>query len=161
MEKTYIGVIGGSSCNAEIAVIACSLGRLIAEHGWVLVCGGMGGVMEAACKGAYEAGGVTLGILPGNDRTEGNTYLTYSVVTALGHARNLMVAQSSTALVAVGGSFGTLSEISFANILGKPLVGLKSWRAASRGGSTVDPSLLFRAEVETAEQAIAALKGYL
>ncbi|GAG43445.1 unnamed protein product, partial [marine sediment metagenome] len=82
----YVGVIGGRRCSAEIAELAFELGGLIAGEGWILVCGGMGGVMEQACRGARSRGGVTLGILPGNSRSAGNPYLSYSVVTGLGEA---------------------------------------------------------------------------
>ncbi len=158
MNRVYIGVIGASECGRELAAEAYTLGVGIAESGWVLVCGGMGGVMEAVSRGVSLAGGTALGILPGRDRAEGNKYLTYSIVTGLGHARNLMVVESSTALVAVGGSYGTLSEISFANILGKPVIGLKSWRCVAPGGSGLP---LFREQVETAGAAVLALKRCL
>jgi uncharacterized protein (TIGR00725 family) len=188
MKQVYIGVIGASECGRELADEAYALGMGIAENGWVLVCGGMGGVMEAVSRGVSAAGGTALGILPGHDRAEGNAYLTYSIVTGLGHARNLTVVESSTALVAVGGSYGTLSEISFANILGKPVIGLKSWRCAAPGepghpkdtddvvapgdqgdfahsgnqGQPGEPGRsLFREQVESAREAILALKRFL
>ncbi|MBN1798372.1 MAG: TIGR00725 family protein [Spirochaetales bacterium] len=158
MKQIYIGVIGGSSCSSGIAEIAYTMGRYIAENRWILVCGGMGGVMEAACRGAVEAGGITCGILPGESREQANPYLSYSVVTGLGHARNLAVIRSSDAIVAIDGSYGTLSEISFANICGKPIVGLKSWRCdpAENSGQA-----LFTKQAETAEEALAALKQYV
>ncbi len=153
-EPTYIGVIGGRVCTPEEARLARELGRLIARQGWVLVCGGMGGVMEQACHGAREAEGVTIGILPGGTRAGANPFLSYSVVTGLGEARNVLVVRSCRAVVAVAGSFGTLSEIALANAAGIPVVGLRSWRiepAQNRG-----QALYFR-EVDTPEQAIRAL----
>jgi len=123
----YVGVIGARSCSSFIAEQAREVGRLIAEAGWVLVCGGMGGVMEAACRGARAAGGITVGILPGDRREDGNPYLSVSVVTGIGEARNVIVVKSSEALVAVSGAYGTLSEIALAGAAGVPVVGLHSW----------------------------------
>jgi uncharacterized protein (TIGR00725 family) len=158
MKQTYIGVIGGSSCSQEIENLAFKLGKYIAENGWILVCGGMGGVMQAACRGAYTSGGTTLGILPGSDREEGNPYLTYSIVTDLGHSRNLIVIQSSDALVAVDGGYGTLSEIAFANILGKPIIGLLSWQLHAQENSG---SAIFSKEAKTVEEVIRLLKQFV
>ncbi len=154
-EPVYIGVIGGRVCTPEEARLARELGRLIARQGWVLVCGGRGGVMEEACRGAREADGVTLGILPGASRSGANPFLSYSVVTGMGEARNVQVVRSCRAVVAVAGSFGTLSEIALANAAGIPVVGLRSWRiepAQNRG-----QSVYFR-EADTPEQAIRALQ---
>jgi uncharacterized protein (TIGR00725 family) len=138
LSATYVGVIGEGRCDDEIADLAFETGRLIAAQGWTLVCGGMGGVMEHACRGARSAGGVTLGILPGESRRDGNPYLSYSVVTGLGEARNVLVVKSSRAIIAVSGSYGTLSEIALANVAGVPVIGLSSWRldpAQNRGRS--------------------------
>jgi uncharacterized protein (TIGR00725 family) len=154
-EPVYIGVIGGRACTAEEARLARALGQGIARQGWVLVCGGMGGVMEQACQGAREAGGITLGILPGNARGEANPYLSYSVVTGLGEARNVLVVKSCRAVVAVAGSFGTLSEIGLANAAGIPVIGLRSWSidAARNRGQAV-----YHREVDTPEEAIRVLQ---
>jgi uncharacterized protein (TIGR00725 family) len=122
-----IGVIGAGSCNDEIYEMARKVGDGIAKAGAILVCGGLGGVMEAACRGAYEAGGQTVGILPGPDRAQANPYVTVPIVTDLGHARNILIVRSSNVLVAVSGGYGTLSEISIALKLGKPLIGLHTW----------------------------------
>jgi len=134
------------------------MGKYIAENGWILICGGTGGVMEAACRGAVEAGGITCGILPGDSRRQGNSYLSYSIVTGLGHARNLIVIRSSHAIIAIDGSYGTLSEIAFANICEKPIIGLQSWRSHPSDNSGQS---LFTKEVKTAEEALAALKQYV
>lgn len=131
--KRYIAVIGEGSCDEATARQAEDVGRLVAGAGAVLVCGGLGGVMEAACRGAKGAGGVTLGVLPGLDRAEGNPYLDYSVVTGIGHARNLAVAASGDAVIAVGGKFGTLSEIGLASKAGRPVVLLGSWELSRDG----------------------------
>lgn len=129
----HIAVIGEGSCDEATATQAEEVGRLVAGAGAVLVCGGMGGVMEAACRGARAAGGVTLGILPGLDRAEGNPYLDYSIVTGIGHARNLAVAASGDAVIAVGGRFGTLSEIGLARKAGRPVVVLGGWEIKRDG----------------------------
>ena len=115
----------------------------------MLVGGGLGGVMEAACRGASEAGGVTVGILPGDDRSAANRFVEVSIPTGLGEARNALVVRSADALVAVGGGYGTLSEIAFALKAGKPVVGLRSWEIEG-----VRP-------VESPEQAVSAALGAL
>jgi uncharacterized protein (TIGR00725 family) len=123
----YIGVIGAGECDAELGRLAEAVGRGIAEAGAVLVCGGMGGVMEAACRGAKAAGGTTIGILPGPDRDGANECVDFAIATGINEARNLAIIRTADALVAVGGSYGTLSEIGFALKAGKKVVGLKTW----------------------------------
>jgi uncharacterized protein (TIGR00725 family) len=103
------------------------VGRALAERGVVVVCGGLGGVMEAACRGAKSAGGTTVGILPGFDRSEANEFVDVAVATGLGEARNAVIARTADALVAVGGAYGTLTEIAFALRLGKTVAGLGGW----------------------------------
>ena len=103
------------------------LGRRLGEAGAVVVCGGGPGVMEAVCRGAQSAGGTTIGLLPGLDRAEGNPYLTVSIPTGLGQGRNLLLVRSSDAVIAVGGGFGTLSEIAIALRTGTPVIGLATW----------------------------------
>lgn len=107
--------------------MAEEVGRLLAEAGAIVVSGGLGGVMEAASKGAREAGGTTLGILPSVDRREANPWLTVAVPTGMGEARNALVVRAAEGVIAVGGEWGTLSEIAFARKTGKPVVGLQSW----------------------------------
>lgn len=119
-----IAVIGAGDANADEYGAACAVGALLAGRA-TLVCGGMGGVMEAACKGAREKGGLTVGILP--DTGSGNPYLDIIIRTGLGHARNVVVVQSADAVIAVGGSHGSLSEIAIALKLGKPVFGLGTW----------------------------------
>jgi len=127
--RLYLGVIGAGNPSREIYDMAEEVGRKAARRGWVVVTGGLGGVMEAAVKGASEAGGLSLGILPGGDRQEGNIYQTLSVVTNMRHARNSIIAHTSHALIAVDGEYGTLSEIALGLKLGRPVVGLKvSWK---------------------------------
>jgi uncharacterized protein (TIGR00725 family) len=103
------------------------VGRLVAERGAVLVCGGLGGAMEAACRGAKEAGGTTVGLLPGPDRAGANPYVDVALPTGLAQGRNFLIVHAADALIAVGGGYGTLSEIALALRLGKPVIGLDSW----------------------------------
>jgi uncharacterized protein (TIGR00725 family) len=130
--KGQIGVIGGGTCSSEIYEIAQEVGREIARSGFSLVCGGLGGVMEAACRGAREAGGITIGILPTANKRDANPYVDLVIPTGLGHARNVLVVHASDALVAVDGETGTLSEIAIALKVGKPIVGIKTWELEGR-----------------------------
>jgi uncharacterized protein (TIGR00725 family) len=123
----FIGVIGGSEAGEETCDLAREVGREIARRGHVLVCGGLSGVMEAAARGAREEGGMTIGILPTGRRDDANPYIDVAIATDMGHARNAVIANTADALIAVGGSYGTLSEISFGLKLGKRVVSLKSW----------------------------------
>ena len=122
-----IAVIGAADADAVEYATACAVGALIASWG-TLVCGGLGGVMEAACKGAQEHGGMTVGILP--DTSDGNPYLDVVIRTGLGYARNVLVVQSADAVIAVGGSYGTLSEIAIALKMKCPVYGLRTWDIA-------------------------------
>lgn len=129
----YIGVIGSGECGTKIAGLAEQVGREVAGHGCTLVCGGRGGVMEAAARGAREAGGLTVGILPGRKREDGNPYLAVVLATGLGEARNAVIACASDAIIAVSGGYGTLSEIGLALKMGKPVVGLCTWQVTRPG----------------------------
>jgi uncharacterized protein (TIGR00725 family) len=127
-QPIYIAVIGGSDVSPETAALAREVGREVAGTGAVLLCGGLGGVMAAAAQGAQAAGGVSLGILPDGDRRRANPYLTYTIATNLGHARNILIAHSADALIAVNGNHGTISEAAIALKLGKPVIALQvSW----------------------------------
>ncbi|MEJ2471821.1 MAG: TIGR00725 family protein [Desulfuromonadales bacterium] len=121
-QKVLIAVIGASRPSARALPMAETVGRLIAERGAVLVCGGLGGVMEAAARGAFAAGGDVLGILPGPSRREANAYVTLPVATNMGHARNIIIAQTADALIAVEGEYGTLAEAAIGCKLGKPVI---------------------------------------
>ena len=123
-----IGLLGAGSCSEEVYKVAYTVGKELAEREAVLVCGGLGGVMEAASKGAYEAGGVTVGILPGESETDANPYITLAIPTGLGHARNVLVVRAAHVAIAVSGGYGTLSEIALALKMGKGVVGLHTWR---------------------------------
>ena len=123
----YIAVIGAGDASDELYCQAREVGRLVTERGGTVVCGGLGGVMEAAARGATEAGGTAIGILPDEDRRRQNGYLTYSVATGAGQARNLAVVCSGDVVIAVGGEYGTLSEIGLARKVGRPVVVLEGW----------------------------------
>lgn len=127
MSAPYIGVIGASRADDEQLATAEAVGRELALRGAVLVCGGRGGVMEAACAGARSQGGLTVGLLPGSDRRDANPHLAVAVATGLGELRNGLIVRTSDALIAVGGEWGTLTEIAFALKAGRPVVGLSSW----------------------------------
>lgn len=127
MGKTIIGVIGAGQVSAAGYQFAREVGRLLGEKGVVLVCGGLSGVMEAACRGCREAGGETLGILPGPEGKAANPYVSLAVATNMGHARNVIIAHTAQALIAVEGEYGTLSEMAIALKLGRPVVALNSW----------------------------------
>ena len=127
LPRIQIGVVGAGECSEEVARQAEDVGRAVAREGAVLVCGGLGGVMEAAARGARHEGGFTLGLLPGIDKEAANEFIDCAVATGLGHLRNFLVAQTADALVAVAGRYGTLSEIAMALNLGKPVVGLGTW----------------------------------
>jgi uncharacterized protein (TIGR00725 family) len=135
MKPRYVSVIGGGRCGAADYALAEDVGRLTAKQGAVLVCGGLSGVMEGAARGAKEAGGTTIGILPGHDRSLGNPYLDFIVTTGMGEARNLAVVSSGDVVVAVAGGYGTLSEIGLAAKLGRPVIIIHGWRLASDDGT--------------------------
>lgn len=126
-KRVQIGIIGGRYCSEKTDKIAEELGRLIAKQGWSVVCGGRGGVMEAACRGAIQAGGATIGILPDSTDAKANPYLTYTIKTGMGEGRNVIIVHSSDVLVAVDGKYGTLSEIALALARRKKVLGMGSW----------------------------------
>jgi hypothetical protein len=123
----YLAVVGPGQADERLMAEARAVGRAVAQAGAVLVCGGLGGVMAGACQGAVEAGGTTLGLLPGSDRAAANRWVTVAVATGLGELRNGLVVRSADAVVAVGGGWGTLSEIALAMKAGRPVVGVGTW----------------------------------
>jgi len=122
-----VAVIGGNYCSREIAKIAYEVGKKIAQRKHILICGGLGGVMEAACRGAKDGGGLTIGILPGKEKTEANPFVDIPIVTAMSHARNAIITRTADVLIAVDGRYGTLSEIGLALAIGKKVVGINTW----------------------------------
>ena len=125
--KSIIGVIGQGGLNKEMNNLAEEVGREIAKNRCILICGGLGGVMEASCKGAKRDNVITIGLIPGNDKNEANKYVDIPIVTGMGEARNLIIVKSSDVLNAISGSYGTLSELSFALKFKKPVVGINTW----------------------------------
>jgi uncharacterized protein (TIGR00725 family) len=129
--RKFIGVIGASQPPEELLPIAEKVGEEIGKRGGVLICGGMGGIMESACKGAKSEGGITVGILPTMTRDSANPYIDIPIVTGMGYARNIIVVLSSEAIIAIGGAYGTLTELAFALHFNIPVVGIRTWRAES------------------------------
>lgn len=127
MRKTIIGVIGGSKASLKEAEIAERVGELIGRRGWVLVTGGLSGVMEAASKGASKAGGTVVGVVPHADASSANRYVDISIATNMGYARNAIIAHTAQAVIAIGGAYGTLSEIAMSRAAGKPVIGIGTW----------------------------------
>ena len=152
-KQKIIAVIGGGQCSKEEAKIAEEVGRQLARQGAILVCGGLSGVMEAACKGASSEGGLTIGILPGENRQAANPYVQIPIVTGIGYARNITVVKSAQAVIAVGGSYGTLSEISHALQSGIPVIGLNTW-TLSRNGKQDDSIIPAQNATEAVDKAL-------
>ena len=132
-KKRLIAVIGGSSASNREINTAEDVGRELAKRDAILVCGGLGGIMEAACRGATSEGGITIGILPGEKRNNANKYVQIPIVTGIGYARNVAVVKAAQAVIAIGGSYGTLSEIGHAIQSGIPVIGIDTW-SLSKGG---------------------------
>ena len=122
-----IAVIGGHRCSQKVEEIATKIGKIVAKVGAILVCGGLGGVMMAACKGASSQGGLTIGILPGESKEAANPYVKIAIPTGLGHARNVLFVKRADIVIAIDGSHGTLSEIAFALQYEKPVIGINTW----------------------------------
>jgi uncharacterized protein (TIGR00725 family) len=139
-KKVFVGVIGAGKCSKKIFTLAEEVGKEIAKSGAILVCGGLGGVMEGAAKGAKEAKGITIGILPGVSKEEANPYIDIPIITGIGEGRNLIVIRSSDAIIALPGKYGTLCELSFAVKLEKPVVGISTWDISERITKSNDPA---------------------
>lgn len=147
---TYVAVCGPDPAPEDVAAQAKEVGRRLARAGAVLVCGGLGGTMEAAALGASLAGGASIGILPDASRGRESEHLTYSIPTGMGEMRNALIVRCADALIAIGGEFGTLSEIAFALKTGVPVIGLGTWELA-KVGQRVEPFV----RVSTPEAAVA------
>ena len=139
-KNIFIAVIGGGDCSPQEARLAEEVGGEIARHGAILICGGLGGVREAACKGASSEGGLTVGMLPGDNRRAAHTSIQIPIVTGIGYARNVAVVKSAQAVIAIDGSYGTLSEIGHALQSGIPVIGLNTWSLSIAG--QVDNSII-------------------
>lgn len=151
--KPLIGVIGGNTCSPQVAQLAEEVGRRIAEKGGVLVCGGLGGVMEAASRGAKQAGGQTIGVLPGDTTDRANPYIDFPIVTGMGFARNVIIVKTADALIAIDGNHGTLTEVAYALIFKKPVISLESWEVDPKIQKAKDPQ-------EAVELAFHSLTGH-
>lgn len=155
--SAYIAVVGASEASADEERAAEAVGRGLAVAGAIVVCGGRGGVMEAACRGAKTVGGTTVGILPGESRDEANPYVDIAIATGLGEMRNGLVVRASDGLVAVAGAFGTLSEMALALVAGKPVVALGGWELA-RAGEPVDAIVRATSPEDAVARILAATK---
>ena len=129
----HVAVVGSGSAERDALVMAEEVGRLLATRGAIVLCGGLGGVMEAACRGAKSVDGMTVGLLPGSDRREANAWVDVAIPTGLGEARNALVVRAADVLIAIAGEFGTLSEIALALKTEKPVVGIDTWELSRRG----------------------------
>ncbi|MDO8886242.1 TIGR00725 family protein [Candidatus Oleimmundimicrobium sp.] len=147
----YIGVIGSGQCDNKTAKIAYEIGRNIAKKGGILICGGLGGVMEAACKGAKDARGLSVGILPSKTRKHANPFIDIAIPTGMSEARNALVVRASDAVIAVGEEFGTLSEIGLALKMNKPVVGIGTWEL-SKEGKPIESIILVKGPFEAVEE---------
>ena len=155
-EAMMISVIGaGDNPPDAVMTAAEEVGRELARRGAIVVCGGLNGVMEAVCRGAKAEGGVTIGILPGDDPAAANPWVDYPICTGMGYARNAIVVKSGRAVIAVGGAFGTLSEIGHALGDGIPVVGLNTWSLA-RNGQADESMLQASTPLEAVERAMEA-----
>jgi uncharacterized protein (TIGR00725 family) len=156
--KLVIAVIGGGQCSREEALLAEAVGRELARRGAILVCGGLGGIMEAACRGAAIESGITVGIVPGDDPASANQYVQIPIASGVGYARNISVVNSAQAVIAIDGVYGTLAEIAFALQSGIPVVGLNTW-SMSRSGQEDKSIIQAEDAVDAVEKAISLAKG--
>ncbi|MBI2849329.1 MAG: TIGR00725 family protein [Chloroflexi bacterium] len=154
----FIAVVGDSECTPEVAQWAEEVGQELARRGATVLCGGLTGVMEAVCRGAKKAHGLTIGILPTNDRLDANKYVDIPIVTGLGQARNIIIVKSAQAVIAVSGKYGTLSEIALALSHGIPVIGLHTW-SLSREGLEDNSIIVALSPQEAVEKAISLAKG--
>ena len=148
--KPIIAVIGAGKCSKKLKDMAGVVGEYIAKQGAVLVCGGLGGIMEGAAKGAKEAGGVTIGILPGDQKDEANEFIDYVIPTGFGEARNIMVVRTADVVVAFPGKYGTLSEMAFALLAEKPVISISAWKLGDEIHQVDDPLTAAKLAIELA-----------
>jgi len=153
-----IAVIGDSSCSPEQAELAETVGELLAQRGATIICGGLSGVMEAVCRGAKSSGGLTVGVLPGEDASMANPWVDIPIVTGVGYARNMAVVKSAQAVIAIGGGYGTLSEIAYALKSKIPVVGLNTW-SLSLNGQALDAVIRISNPTEAVDKAVAVAEN--
>jgi uncharacterized protein (TIGR00725 family) len=146
-----VAVCGASQATDEDQSTATEVGRLLAERGFIIVCGGGQGVATAVAEGAHAAGGICIGLLPGDGHADAAPGVTVPIATGVGHLRNALIVRSSDAIIAIGGGYGTLSEIAFGLVLGKPVVALNSWSITRPGATQPDPAVQ---QALTAEEAV-------
>jgi uncharacterized protein (TIGR00725 family) len=151
-KKRLIAVIGGSQASKQEIKTAEDVGRELAKRGAAVVCGGLSGVMEAVCRGASSEGGITIGVLPGENRTDANKYVHIPIVTGMSYARNVIIVKSAQAVIAIGGGYGTLSEISHAIQSGIPVIGIDTW-SLSKGGKIYNSIITANKATEAVEKA--------
>ena len=137
--KPVIAIIGAGECSGKLCDMAADIGRYVAENGGVVLCGGLGGIMEGAARGAKEAGGTTIGIIPSENKADANQFIDYVIPTGFGQARNVLVVRAADAIVALPGKFGTLSEMAFALVSGKPIVSVQAWKLGEEIQQFEDP----------------------
>ena len=137
--KPVIAIIGAGKCSKKLYDIAAEIGRYVAENGGVVLCGGLGGIMEGAARGAKEAGGTTIGIIPSENKADANQFIDHVIPTGFGQARNVLVVRAADAIVALPGKFGTLSEMAFALVSGKPIISVQAWKLGEEILQVEDP----------------------
>jgi uncharacterized protein (TIGR00725 family) len=153
MRQSAIAVVGAARAAPDVEELAFSVGRNLAEANAILICGGRGGVMEAAAHGARLVGGHTIGIIPGYDRSDANPYIEFTIATGMGQARNVIVVASADAVIAMFGEGGTLSEIGLALKLGRPVIGLRAWTEIAGIEHIDDPAAAVHRALELADRA--------
>jgi uncharacterized protein (TIGR00725 family) len=154
-----IAVIGAGEPSKEVAELAEEVGRELGKRGLTMVCGGLGGVMEAACRGVKATGGTTIGVLPGSDPRAANPWVDYPICTGLSHARNVIIVKTGRAAIAVGGAYGTLSEIGHALSEGVPVIGLRTWGLVPGDGGPDSSILVVDNAREAVDMAVEAAEG--
>ena len=152
MAQAMVGIIGASRASDELCALAEEVGEGVAERGGAIVCGGLTGVMEAVCRGARSKGGMTVGILPSDDQADANEHIQVPIATGMGVARNVIIVKTADVLIAIGGQFGTLSEIAHALNTGKTVVALRSWDLEKASECVLEGLV----KVDTAKEAVDA-----
>ncbi len=150
--EPVIAVIGAGKCSKQLCDMAADIGRYVAENGGVILCGGLGGIMEGAARGAKEAGGTTIGIIPSENKADANEFIDYVIPSGFGEARNVLIIRAADAIVALPGKYGTLSEMAFALISNKPIVSVQAWKLGEEIQQFDDPIEAARIALELARK---------